>query len=150
MVHFGSPPATSTIMKTLRKIGPRRLPGLAQRPAAGALLPRATRSKGGEGRAQIIPRERKERERERKETKKRAQCPGPGAMPRPSNPLSSRRCSPAVGTGEGNLELPLMHLRGLPSPGSVGKKAPGEELPVAGDVDFSRPEGKKFGRRDAR
>ena len=66
------------------------------------------------------------------------------------NPCALADARPAMGTWEGNLELPLMHLRGLPSPGSVGKKAPGEELPVAGDVDFSRPEGKKFGRRDAR
>ena len=48
------------------KTGPRRLPGLAQRPAAGALLPRATRSKGGEGRAQKYPgRNKKEREKEK-------------------------------------------------------------------------------------
>ena len=77
---FGSPPATSTKMKTLRKIGPRRLPGLAQRPAAGALLPRATRSKGGEGRAQKFP--EKERKGERKRIlSSRPQWSSEGSMP---------------------------------------------------------------------
>ena len=51
---------------------------------------------GGEGLAPEIPRGRKREKRG--EAKMRAQCPGAGAMPRPSNPLSSR-CSPAVGKG---------------------------------------------------
>ena len=62
--NFGLPPATTPIkIEFLRKCGPRRLLGLAQRPAAGALLPRATRSKGGEGRAQKFPGIKRERKR---------------------------------------------------------------------------------------
>ncbi len=49
--------------------------------------------------------------------------------------------------GENNFELPP---RGFPLPVSVGKKAPGEELPGAADVDFSRPVPQEIGRRDVR
>ena len=45
----------------------------------------------------------------------------------------------------GNLGLPLMHLRGFPSPVSVGKKGQGDGLPGAGDVDFKQPLESKLG-----
>ena len=57
-------------------------------------------------------------------------------MPRPSNPRALADAQPAMGDGEGNVELPLKHLRGLPSRGSVGKKGQGDGLPGADDVDF--------------
>ena len=62
--------------------------------------------------------------------------------------LSSRRCSPAVGTG--GLRVAPMYLRGIPSPESVGKNAPGEERLSPSTSICKTLIAQKFGRRDAR
>ena len=63
--------------------------------------------------------------------------------------LSSRRCSPAVGTG--GLRVAPMYLRGIPSPESVGKNAPGEErLSPPTSIFVKTLVAQNFGRRDAR
>ena len=59
--------------------------------------------------------------------------PNLGAMPK--IPVLSQMHGPQWAP-EGKPELPLMHLRGLPSPGSVGKKGQGDGLPGADDVAF--------------
>ena len=111
--------------------------GLAQRPAAGALLPRATRSIGGEGLAQEISPRKKERKKEEKGLSRWRNAAG--AVPDRS--LLSLLAAVAR-LGESNFELPP---RGFPLPVSVGKKARGEELPGAADVDFSRPLRREIG-----
>ena len=62
----------------------------------------------------------------------------------PAIPVLSQMHCPQWAPG-GNLGLPLMHLRGFPSPVSVGKKGQGDGLPGAGDVDFKQPLESKLG-----
>ena len=70
-------------------------------------------------------------------------------MPRPSNPRALADALPAMGNG-GLYGSPLMHLRGIPSPVSVGKNAPGEERLSPATSIFQDLGARKFGRRDAR
>ena len=74
--NFGSSPRTTPKLKMINQLGPWCTPGLAQRPAPGALPPRATRSIWGGGRASIKAPGTNKKERERK----REEAPGPGRL----------------------------------------------------------------------
>ncbi len=86
--NFGLPPATTPKIKPYEYLAPADCQASRRGPRLVPFSPEPPALSGGKGWPQKFP--EREKERGRREAKMRAHCPGAGAMPRPSNPLSSR------------------------------------------------------------